>query len=155
MADVLADTNLLLRMVDNGSSIHAICVQAMERLEEGGHNIFLTPQTLIEFWAVATRPLNANGLAWNTTRTHAELMSLRARLPMLLDCEEVFSLWLPLVAAHDVKGKHTHDARLAAVMGAYGIRNLLTFNGDHFASFPDVIVLDPAKVASGEVMVSD
>jgi predicted nucleic acid-binding protein len=155
MAGALADTNLLLRLADNGSPVRAVCIRAVERLEEGGHNIFLTPQTLIEFWAVATRPVEANGLAWPTERTHTELDSLRARLPILPDCEEVFGHWLPLVASHDVKGKHTHDARLAAVMGVYGIRYLLTFNGAHFATFPDVIVLDPAKVASGEIIVSD
>ena len=50
------------------------------------------------------------------------------------------------------KGKRTHDAKIAALMAAQQVAHLLTFNGAHFASFPHVRVLDPVKVAAGEVM---
>ena len=61
MASDLADTNLLLRLADSGSSQHHIATKALVRLFGQGDEVFLTPQNLIEFWAVATRPVEANG----------------------------------------------------------------------------------------------
>jgi len=54
--------------------------------------------------------------------------------------------WTKLVSHHLVSGKQAHDAHLAAAMGAYGVQQLLTFNGDDFKRYPGIIVLHPAQV---------
>jgi predicted nucleic acid-binding protein len=63
------------------------------------------------------------------------------------------NLWLrsvdPGAAQHDVAKR----AR-AALMKAHDVKHLLTFNDADFTSFPDVIVLDPAKVAAGKIIVA-
>ena len=69
MGSYLADTNLLLRMADPASAQHPIATQALARLLGQGDEVFLTPQNFIEFWAVATRPVEANGFGWNGERT--------------------------------------------------------------------------------------
>jgi predicted nucleic acid-binding protein len=61
MATYLADTNLLPRLADPASPQHAIATQALAQLLGKGDEVYLTAQNLIEFWAVATRPVDANG----------------------------------------------------------------------------------------------
>jgi hypothetical protein len=64
MARVLADTNLWLRIADPGSVQHAVAVGVVARLLEGGSEVLICPQNLVEFWTVATRPVFSNGLGW-------------------------------------------------------------------------------------------
>lgn len=51
----------------------------------------------IEFWAVATRPLEANGFGWTSHRTAKEVTDLQDRFVMLADSPEVLTCWLELV----------------------------------------------------------
>src|SRR2546428_8331060 len=97
MASYLSDTNLLLRMADPTSEQHAVATQALARLLSRGDEVYLTPQNLIELWAVATRPVEANGFGWTSERTSKEVTDLQERFPMLPDSPEVFTRWLDLV----------------------------------------------------------
>jgi predicted nucleic acid-binding protein len=153
MARVLLDTNICLRFADANSGGHEIAARAVHRLILNGHRIRLTPQVLIEFWAVATRPIKNNGLEWTTSRTEIEIDALTSRFGMLGDRQTVLPLWRNLVTSHDVKGKNTHDARIAAVMSAHGVEHLLTFNGDDFKRFPHVRVLAPETVIDGTAAI--
>jgi len=151
MAQILADTNVCLRLADESAAAHWIAATAVEKLLEQGHTVFLTSQVLIEFWAVATRPTEGNGLGFGTDRARTEVGKLLVRFPLLRDNPRVFRCWRALVGDFGIKGKRTHDARLAAVMEVHGVSNLLTFNGADFSSFPNVIVLDPSAVAAGQM----
>jgi hypothetical protein len=79
MARYLADTNLLLRLSDGGSTQNPVAAQALAFLFRGQHEVFITAQNIIEFWAVATRPITANGLGWTVEQTRREVQSLRER----------------------------------------------------------------------------
>lgn len=72
MATYLADTNLLLRLADPASPQHTVATQALAQLLRKGDEVYLTPQNFIEFWAVATRPLDVNGFGWSRERTTKE-----------------------------------------------------------------------------------
>jgi predicted nucleic acid-binding protein len=61
MTTYLIDTNVLLRSVQGKSAEHPSVVSAIALLLEKGEELFLAPQVLVEFWAVATRPVDANG----------------------------------------------------------------------------------------------
>jgi hypothetical protein len=91
MATYLADTNLLLRLADPASPQHPIATQAFSRLFGRGDEVFLAPQNLIEFWAVATRPVAANGFGWSTERTAKEVTDLQERFPLLPDTPDILS----------------------------------------------------------------
>ena len=151
MATYLADTNLLLRLADPASPQHPIATQALARLLRQGDEVFLTPQNFIEFWAVATRPVDANGFGWNSERTAREVSELQERFPMLPDSPEIFARWLELVKQLPVHGKRVHDARLVAVLQAHAVENLITFNTADFATFRTLSLVDPRLlVASPE-----
>lgn len=153
MARVLADTNLWLRAADPDAKQHVVAIESLKELARQGHLICLSAQVLIEYWAVVTRPKDANGLGWSTSKAEQEIEQLRSSYPFLIDRQEIFPNWLKLVRDHDIKGKRTHDARIAAVMAAHRVEYLLTLNGGDFSSFPHVRVIDPTAVASGSAVI--
>ena len=146
MATYLADTNLLLRLADPASAQHPIATDALARLVGQGDEVYLTPQNFIEFWAVATRPVNANGFDWSSERTTKEVTELQERFPLLPDSPEIFSRWLELVKQLPVHGKRVHDARLVAVLQAHGVEHLVTFNRGDFGVFSSVSLVDPCSL---------
>ena len=73
MPAYLLDTNIVVRLVDAGAESHPLAVRGVSGLLGSGESCFLTPQVLIEFWAVATRPTNVNGLGWKVGKTREEV----------------------------------------------------------------------------------
>ena len=146
MASYLLDTNILLRSADDKSAQHLEAQKAVARLLGQGDDCYLTPQMLIEFWAVATRPVSANGLGWNVAKTQAEIDQLLDQFPLLEDTPEVFQHWLALVISHTVMGKRVHDIRILAVMQTHAISHLLTFNVDDFPQPLGVTIVHPSGV---------
>jgi predicted nucleic acid-binding protein len=144
MTRYLVDTNVLLRMADPSAAYHTVAYLAVSMLFGAGHDLSVTAQVLIEFWAVATRPTSSNGLGWDSRRTADQVARLMAQFPLLPDTEVIFPRWRALVAAHAVAGKQAHDARLAAVMETHGVTHLLTFNTGDFQRYPGVTAVHPA-----------
>lgn len=149
MASYLADTNLFLRLADPTSPQHSLATDALAKLLGQADEVHLTPQNFIEFWAVATRPVEANGFGWTSERTAKEVTDLQARFPVLPDSPEIFTRWLELVKQLPVHGKRVHDARLVAVLQAHAIAHLITFNVSDFTAFSGIISLvDPHSLAT-------
>jgi predicted nucleic acid-binding protein len=146
----LLDTSVLVRLVSAGDAQHALGVQAVKKLHRLGEVLHLTPQTLIEFRSVVTRPVANNGLG--LTGAVAEMLTekLERELPLLPDSPDIFPAWKTLVRTYGITGKQVHDARLVAVCQVHGIGRLLTFNTGHFARFasatPGVEILAPQTV---------
>jgi len=82
MAAYLFDTNIWLRAVQRESPHHALAVNALAALLARGDVICLTAQNLIEFWSVASRPSEANGLGWPVTTVRQEIDRLLAQFPL-------------------------------------------------------------------------
>jgi predicted nucleic acid-binding protein len=143
MATYLADTNLLLRLADPASPQHLVATESLSRLFRQRDEVFLTAQNFIEFWAVATRPLDANGFGWTVERTKREVSELQERFPLLTDSPEIFTRWLELVNQFSITGKRVHDARLVAVLQSHSIENLLTFNTADFSAFHWLSCVNP------------
>lgn len=116
MSRYLLDTNILLRMCDGNASTHLLAVEATAKLLKQKHQVYLTSQNLIEFWVVATRPLEVNGLGWSVKKTQSEVTQILAQFPILEDTSDIFKYWLNIVNVNQIKGKRVHDARLIAVM---------------------------------------
>ncbi len=148
MARVLSDTNIWLRTADPEATQHPFAVRAVARLLDEGHEVCICAQNLIEFWAVATRPVKANGLGWTPADTAVELAGIESRFTLLPDLPEILGHWKTLVQTHAIRGKRTHDARLAAVCLAHGAHALLTLNPDDFRAFPEIVLLDAARQES-------
>jgi predicted nucleic acid-binding protein len=146
----LIDTNILVRLANAADPHHAIAAHAVLELHRRGEVLHVTPQVLIEFRNVATRPQAVNGLGLSTTDTEAQAAAAAAIFPLLAEAPDIYPAWKTLVEALGVIGKQVHDARLVAVCHANGVSHLLTFNGAHFARLAGfgrgVVVVDPASV---------
>lgn len=142
----LVDTNVLLRATQPSHPAHAAATGAVRNLLTRGERLCVLPQNLIEFWAVATRPAESNGLGLEVGEAAVELDRLKAISELLPDTPAIYPEWEALGRAHQVKGKEAHDARIAAAMLARGVTHILTFNGGDFKRFEGVTTVDPADV---------
>lgn len=70
-------------------------------------------------------------------------------MTFLSDNEEVYAIWRQLVVANSVRGVQVHDARLAAIMTAYGLSRILTLNQLDFLRFTDIQAVHPAQLQPG------
>ncbi len=134
MKKAVLDTNIILRLVDKKSSEHKNVLGLVKSLISDRYHICLLPQTLIEFWVVATRPVDANGFGWNTEFTRQELDKLLGLFILLPDVDSIFTHWLNLVSK-GVSGKRAHDARIAAALLAHEADAIVTFNSQDFKDF--------------------
>jgi predicted nucleic acid-binding protein len=141
---ILIDTNILVRLRDNKSPHHEICQAALDHLrEEHSAQTYLCAQVLIEYWAVATRPIEVNGLGLSTAQTARDIFDMEQVFRCLPEPPDIAKRWLDTVRTHDVQGKQTHDARLVAFVQASGITHLLTLNTADFVRYQEITVLSP------------
>jgi predicted nucleic acid-binding protein len=124
----LADTNILLRGAEPAHPMHSETVTATRHWLRNGEELCVVPQNLIEFWAVATRPVSANGLGMTTIQAQAELARIKSLFRLLPDTPPIYNEWETLVGRHRVSGKNAHDARIVAAMKVHAVTDLLTFN---------------------------
>ena len=122
----LVDTNVLLRLVQKSSPMHPDARKAIFMLRRQGVSLCIVPQNLIEFWAVATRPISNNGLGLSIDEASQAIDKIKITFVLLSDTPGIFTEWESLVIKHQVKGKQVHDARLVAAMVNHKIRHLLT-----------------------------
>ena len=135
---VVLDTNILLRAAQPSHPQWQLAIDAVQRLIVSQHDTCIVPQTIYEFWVVATRPQRANGLEMSVAQADAEVEQLLRLNILLEDNAQVFPEWRALVQRHQVSGKRAHDARIAAAMRVHGVGHILTFNHADFASFDGV-----------------
>ena len=67
-------------------------------------------------------------------------------MTFLPDNDRVYSIWRHLIITHNVMGAKVHDARLAAIMQAYEIRNILTLNQPDFLRYPGIQAVHPNQI---------
>jgi predicted nucleic acid-binding protein len=128
----LLDTSILVRLANVRDARFGDAVQFNWDLSRAGHMPCVTPQTLIEFRAVATRPASANGLNMSVAEAIGHTTAFEEAFGMLPDTPEIFPAWKAIVDGLGIRGKQVHDARLAAVCHVHGTRHLVTFNAAHF-----------------------
>jgi predicted nucleic acid-binding protein len=144
------DSNILLRIAQDNHPMHAAATSAVATLFRQGEVIHVLPQNLYEFWVVATRPADKNGLGLSAADAGAELVRMKRLFQFAADTPNVYAEWERLVTRHGVMGKPAHDARIVAATAVHGITHLLTFNAADFKRFPAITVLTPDEVLKGQ-----
>ncbi len=146
----LIDTSILGRLANVSDVQHAVATHAVLELHRRGEVFHVTPQVMVEFRNVATRPVTVNGLGLSTADAEALAATFEARFLLLPETPDIYPAWKALVGAVGVIGKQVHDARLVAVCRVHGVTHLLTFNVAHFTRMTGfgtgVAVVDPAAV---------
>jgi len=143
----LIDTSLLARLANTADAQYAIAAGAVVELHRRGEALHVTPQVLVEFRSVATRPIELNGLGLSADDAAVQSAEFEATFPLLAETPDVYPAWKKVVNGLGIIGKQVHDARLIAVRHVHGVSHLLTFNVAHFARMagfgPTVVIVDP------------
>lgn len=143
---VLVDTNILLRSAQPN---HPLCPQAthaVSKLLRQNDEVFFCSQNISEFWNVATRPAEVNGLGFSLEEVLQEVSSIENLLTLLPDVPAIYPVWKRIVEDHRVQGVKVYDARLVAVMGVYAVESVLTFNGVDFKRYNNINALHPDSI---------
>lgn len=148
---ILVDANFLLRLAQPQSPQSPIAISASVELSQAGIELCLVPQALYEYWVVATRPRDVNGLGLSIPDVESLVNDLLDDFTLLRDERGIFTHWYELVVRNAVHGKLAHDARLVAAMKRHGLANLLTFNRPDFARFTEINVFTPADILAGKI----
>jgi predicted nucleic acid-binding protein len=145
--EVLADTGILLRLMQPSDPFHLQVERAVSSLHARGHEIVIATQNVAEFWNVCTRPISARGgFGLNLAETERRLTILEAVFAVLSEPATTYRIWRSLVVTLGIQGKQVHDARLVALMLANGITHILTLNSSDFTRYSGITVLDPTSL---------
>jgi predicted nucleic acid-binding protein len=110
----------------------------------------ITPQNLIEFWNVATRPQDRNGFGLTPAQAARRVQLLQGQFHLLEEPPALFPVWQQAAERVGVSGVQVHDARLVAFMVVHQVMHILTFNGRDFARFSGfagaLITVNPVDV---------
>ena len=144
----LLDTNVITRIANPMDAQHPVAKNAVEMLLAQGEALYVTPQNLIEFRVIATRPTDANGLGWSMADTESWTAKFEAMFGMLTENGLIFLHWKTLMNVTGTIGKPAHDGRLASVAHVYGVPHILTFNVKDFRRYiiHGVTPVDPSSI---------
>ena len=143
---ILLDTNILIRLDDLSSAQRPSARRALELLAKGGGHLNTVPQVFYEYWVVATRATERNGLGFSIEEAGQMVKQLSTLFPVLRDERGIMDRWSDLVVDYQCQGKVAHDARLVAAMERHGISNMLTFNNRDFERFDTIVAVTPEQV---------
>jgi predicted nucleic acid-binding protein len=143
---ILVDTNILLRASDANHPLCSVCKSALEEIITRGDIPVGCAQVMIEFWVVATRPLDVNGLGFTSVKAEESLAQAEQMLTFLSEPPDIAEKWRALARDYAVIGKQAHDTRLVAFMLCHSINHLLTLNGKDFARYDFVTCVSPESI---------
>jgi predicted nucleic acid-binding protein len=142
---VLVDTNILLRSVQPTHPLCAQATHAVSKLIRQKDAVFFCSQNIAEFWNVATRPADLNGLGLSHEEVLQEVSSIERLLTLLPDIPAIYPAWKEIVADNNVQGVKVYDARLVAIMTVYAVESVLTFNTADFKRYSSITALHPSS----------
>jgi toxin-antitoxin system PIN domain toxin len=140
---IAVDTNILVYAHRGDAPWHAAAAACLRELAEGAAAWALPWPCIHEFLAIATHPRiyrPPTSLEGAAAQVDAWLES-----PTLVPLGEAADHWSalrPLLLAGKVVGPQVHDARVAAICLAHGVRELWTADRD-FSRFPGVRTVNP------------
>ncbi len=112
----LADTNVASRRVLLSDPLYSVVKNALDTLLLQGETVYVTAQNFVEFQALATRPIEANGLGLTPAQANERAMDIEILFPMLPEVPEIYAHWRFLMETIEVRGRQVYDARLVAVI---------------------------------------
>lgn len=148
---ILVETSCLLRLPKSADPRRLQTQAAVDRFKSQGEDLVIIAQNLVEFRAVATRPLAVNGMGMTLAEVESELDLLEDTFRLVPDAPNLHQQWRRLCREAGVSGKQVHDTRIAAACAAAGISTILTWNPSDFRRFlpfvPGLTVMTPDEDA--------
>src|SRR6266403_229482 len=98
----LVDSNILLRLVNPADPQNPLAWGAVRKLHSKQDQLCVVPQNIYEFWSVATRPTNVNGLGFTVAGVQSEVARLRKLFVSLDEVSAFIAEWENLVIRHAI-----------------------------------------------------
>lgn len=135
----VVDTNVLLNASDPTRLLHE---SAQALLATDDRDLSVTPQVIREYLAVATRPVELNGLALLPGLAVANVRHFLSSMRLLDETGVAVDRLCDVVADGRAAGRQVHDANIVATALAHGASAIVTSDSRHFARFADVIEIE-------------
>jgi predicted nucleic acid-binding protein len=147
---VVVDTNVLLSASDPQRALHRTALEILNNWPNQGQILAISAQVLREYLAVATRPVNVNGLGLDVHDALANVAAFRGRMRLIWETEQTWDRLHGLISRYRCSGKQVHDANVVATALTSGVTRLLTANVADFSRFsPELEIIDLAAVSEG------
>lgn len=144
---IVVDTTVLLAATDESRAVHAT---ATRFLDHDARRHAVTPQIVREYLAVATRPLDANGLGLAGAAACANVDMLLQDMTLLPEDVTSVRHLKELMAHGSVTGKQVHDATIVAVALGGHASTIVTDNTRHFVRFSDLIAVETLEPGTAD-----
>src|SRR6267142_6051839 len=141
----LVDTNVLVYAADTSSPFH----EPSRQLRDGGFRgevpLVVTPQVLMEFFAVITSPRRVTApRSPEEARAEVEKYARADNILKMYPDSTALEQTLDLMQHHpQVARQEIFDLFLVATMMATGVTRIYTYNQQHFTRFSGIEVLAP------------
>jgi len=142
MMHCLLDSNVLIYLLQRRSPFHRQTVETLRRLALKGATFFMAPQTIYEFWVMATRPIVDGGLGYDPAAARGEIQRFLLRYQLLDDTRFTWLEVIDMAVSENIIGRRIHDARLVAIMKAHGLAEVVSFDRD-FDGFAGITRIVP------------
>jgi len=136
------DSNILIHLTNTNSPDHRAAEFALKELEQVGTELLYTSQNIAEFWNVCTR-IGPGGIFLSIEETSRRLAMVEARFIFLPELPRAAEIFKDILRRYRVRGVQVHDARLASVMLASGVSEILTFDRDDFKRYTELTIIHP------------
>jgi len=113
-----------------------------------GDEVFFCSQNIAQYWNVATRPADKNGLGLSQEEVLQEVRSIEGLLTLLPDIPAFYTAWKDIARDHKVQGVKVYGARLVAFMSIYAIEGILTFNDADFRRYKNITAIHPSSAVA-------
>ncbi len=147
MNAILLDPSILVRERDTADPKHAETIDCIRALWHAQWILYVTTQSLIEYWSVATRPAHARGgLGLTQLEAEQDIARFLELHDFLEEPPRLFERWRAIVNTYQVLGKQVWDARLVAIMELTNLKILLTFNKSDFTRYDSIQAWSPSEM---------
>jgi len=144
---ILVDTNVVSRSIQNGHKHQRPAIDAIAHLRIVHQEyLAIVPQVIVEFYAIATRPVPSNGLGLTPDEAMLQIRRIKSDFPLFTETAEIFAQWEQLVSKYKPRNRQVFDLRLTAAMLANGMVQILTFNDQDFLNYTEIQALSPFDV---------
>jgi hypothetical protein len=92
-------------LANTADAQYAVAAHAVVELHRRGEVLHVTPQVLVEYRNVATRPIAQNGLGLSVPDAELQAAGFEAAFPMLAETPDIYPAWKTLVNSLLVIGK--------------------------------------------------
>lgn len=138
---LFVDTNVLLTATDVLRPSHLEAQRIFSKASQQGFHLALSGQILREYLAVATRPVEANGLGLTVPDAVENVEQFLEFANLFEETEEVALRLRELAKNLDVRGPRLHDLNIVATMLVHRIPVLVTQNSRDFIGFGGIKTL--------------